>query len=78
MAGKPNDKIIKTLIAKHGSIEAVRDWYREIGRKGGRMSKTGGFASNKVGKDGLTGLERARVVGVVGGRRSQRGKSKRS
>ena len=49
-----------------------KDFYKEIGRKGGKRSTTGGFASQKVGKDGLTGLERARLAGAKGGRRSKR------
>lgn len=49
-----------------------KDFYREIGRKGGKRSTTGGFASKKVGKDGLTGLERAKLAGAKGGRISKR------
>lgn len=45
-----------------------KNFYREIGRKGGKRSTTGGFASKKVGKDGLTGLERAKLAGSKGGR----------
>ena len=49
-----------------------KDFYKEIGRKGGKRSTTGGFASQKLGKDGLTGLERARLAGAKGGRKSKR------
>lgn len=49
-----------------------KDFYREIGRKGGKRSTTGGFASQKVGKDGLTGSERAKIAGAKGGRISKR------
>lgn len=49
-----------------------KDFYKEIGRKGGKRSTTGGFASQKVGKDGLTGLERARLAGAKGGLKSRR------
>ena len=52
------------------------DFYRKIGAIGGKISTTGGFASLKVGADGLTGLERAKVAGTVGGRVSRRGSSK--
>lgn len=48
------------------------NFYKEIGHKGGKRSTTGGFASQKVGKDGLTGLERARLAGAKGGRKSKR------
>lgn len=49
-----------------------KDFYKEIGRKGGKRSTTGGFASQKVGKDGLTGVERAKLAGAKGGRKSKR------
>lgn len=45
-----------------------RDFYREIGRKGGQNGHTGGFASNP---------ELAKTAGAKGGRISKRGKSKK-
>ena len=57
---------------KHGE-----DFYKRIGQKGGKKSCNGGFGSNKVGKDGLTGIERARIAGRKGGSHSKRGKSKK-
>ena len=57
---------------KHGE-----DFYKRIGRKGGKKSCNGGFASSKVGLDGLTGLERAKLAGRIGGLRSKRGKSRK-
>lgn len=54
--------------------EYGEDFYRRIGKKGGQASKRGGFASDKVGKDGLTGRERARIAGYRGGRISRRTK----
>lgn len=60
-------KAAQTIIKRHG-----KDYYSKIGRKGGKRSTTGGFASQKVGKDGLTGLERARLAGAKGGRKSKR------
>ena len=54
------------------------DFPQRIGRKGGKISRGGGFASDKVGEDGLTGKQRASQAGVVGGKVSQRGPSKRS
>ena len=69
MAGKPNDKIFKTMVNKLGSEEAVRNYYRELGRKGGSVKGTKkGFASNP---------ELARIVGEKGGRISRRGKAKK-
>lgn len=61
-----------TMIARFGSEEAVHDHMVTMGKKGGKLSKTGGFASNKVGPDGLTGRERARLVGAIGGLKSTR------
>lgn len=52
------------------------NFYRDIGRRGGRAGKTGGFASMTIGADGLTGPERARKVGVIGGKKSRRGPAK--
>jgi hypothetical protein len=43
------------------------DFYRKIGSIGGSKSKGGGFASEIVGQDGLTGYERARIAGAKGG-----------
>ena len=40
-------KAKETNYQKHGS-----DFYRRIGAIGGRNGNTGGFASDKVGKDG--------------------------
>lgn len=48
------------------------DFYKRIGRIGGQRSTTGGFASNVVGKDGLTGRERAKLAGRKGGLISKR------
>ena len=47
MAGKPNEKVFKTMVEKHGGEEAARDWYRKIGAIGGARSKDGGFAKRK-------------------------------
>lgn len=49
------------------------DFYKNIGRKGGKNGHTGGFASDEVGDDGLTGKERAKIAGAKGGRKSKRG-----
>ena len=68
-------KAAKTNIKKYG-----KDFYRNIGRKGGINGKganyTGGFAAMVVGPDGMTGAERARKWGAVGGRKSRRGPAK--
>ena len=60
-------KARNTNLEKYGP-----DFYRNLGRKGGKVSKNGGFASDKVGDDGLTGRERARIAGSIGGRTSRR------
>lgn len=64
-------KAAQTNKAKYGA-----GFYSNIGRMGGQNGNTGGFASDKVGKDGLTGKQRARVAGAIGGSISRRGASK--
>ena len=59
-----------TLKSKLG--ENYSSFFKRIGAKGGKNSHTGGFASIVVGKDGLTGRERASKVGQIGGRISRR------
>lgn len=49
-----------------------KDFYRKIGAMGGAKSVGGGFASETVGKDGLTGSERARQAGRKGGLKSRK------
>lgn len=51
------------------------NFYANIGRKGGKNGRTGGFASSVVGADGLTGQQRARLAGAKGGRISRRRKA---
>ena len=67
--------------AKKANLEKYGpDFYKRIGAKGGANGKgpgyKGGFASNEVGEDGLTGKQRARIAGAVGGKRSRRGPAK--
>ncbi len=71
MAGteKGGYKAADTIRSRHG-----RDFYVRIGRLGGIKSRHGGFASTKVGKDGLTGAQRAKMAGARGGSKSRRGK----
>lgn len=66
-------KARETNLKRHG-----KNFYRNIGRIGGKNGTTGGFASSVVGQDGLTGIERAKVAGSKGGKISKRGKSKKS
>jgi len=63
-------KAAQTNKAKYG-----KEFYAMIGAKGGQRGKSGGFASKKVGTDGLTGPERARLAGAVGGKKSRRTKA---
>jgi uncharacterized protein len=51
-----------------------KDFYARVGRIGGQRGRTGGFASQAVGADGLTGKQRAAVAGAIGGRKSRRRK----
>jgi hypothetical protein len=69
MAGTKNGGMAaaSTNKTKYGA-----DFYAKIGAMGGKKGKTGGFASSKVGADGLTGRDRARIAGAQGGRVSRR------
>lgn len=61
-------KARETNLVIHGP-----DFYRRIGALGGAKNQGNlGFAYKGVGRDGLTGRQRARVVGVKGGRLSRR------
>lgn len=42
------------------------DFYRQIGARGGKNGKTGGFAAGDAGR------ERARIYGAIGGKISKR------
>lgn len=61
-------KAAATNIKRYG-----KDHYRRLGHLGGAASKAGGYASLKVGKDGLTGPERAKVAGHRAGTIGKRG-----
>lgn len=68
MVGKPNDKVFKTMANKLGGEDAARNYYRELGRRGGSVTGVKkGFAANP---------ELARRAGKVGGAISKRGKAK--
>lgn len=60
--------------AKTNKIRYGKEFYARIGALGGKKGKTGGYASELVGADGLTGRERARVAGRIGGLKSRRTK----
>lgn len=65
------------LKARDANLKRNPNFYRDIGSIGGKRGKTGGFASEAIGDDGLTGRERARIAGKKGGLTSRRGKSKK-
>ena len=64
-------KAKETIKQRHGA-----DFFARIGEIGGHNGHTGGFASEVVGKDGLTGRQRAKVAGSIGGAKSKRGPAK--
>ena len=68
-------KAAKTNKERYGE-----DFFRNLGRLGGTKGRgagyTGGFASPTIGADGMTGAERARVCGAIGGRKSRRNREK--
>lgn len=69
MAGKPNDKMFKTMVNRFGSEEAARNYFSQLGRKGGSVTGVKkGFAANP---------QLARIAGGKGGRISRRGKAKK-
>lgn len=59
--------------ARETNLKNDPDHYRRIGAIGGKLSKSGGFASQKTSPDGRTGQDRARAAGLIGGKRSKRG-----
>lgn len=65
-------KAAKTNKERHG-----HEFYVRIGRMGGKNGSTGGFASTNVGKDGMTGYQRAKIAGAKGGSISRRGPAKK-
>lgn len=73
----PGTKIGGMKAAKTNKELYGNDYYKRIGKDGGRNGHSGGFASDKVGEDGLTGRERARLAGAIGGKKSKRGPSKK-
>lgn len=65
-------KARETMLKKYGE-NGYRKFFSEIGRRGGLVkTPTGGFASNKIGADGLTGRERSHIAGKKGGLISRR------
>lgn len=61
-------KAAATNKAKYGE-----GFYARIGKRGGMNGHSGGFSCMEVGKDGLTGPERAKKYGAIGGSISRRG-----
>lgn len=59
-----------TTRKRHGE-----NFWSRIGQLGGYKGTTGGFASDKIGADGLTGRQRASVKGKIGGSTSRRPKN---
>ena len=63
----------QTNKAKYG-----KDFYANIGKLGGENGHTGGFANDTIiGKDGLTGRQRAIIAGSIGGKKSRRTKKEK-
>ena len=62
-------KSAQTIYKRHG-----KDFYKKMGRLGGQKSRGGGFGDERVGRDGLTGAQRAKLAGRKGGGISRRGK----
>lgn len=60
------------LKAKAKNLAKDPNFYSNIGKEGGKNGNTGGFASDMIGDDGLTGKQRAIVAGAKGGKISRR------
>lgn len=69
----PGTKIGGAKAAATNKKRHGKDFYARIGRKGGKNGHNGGFAAETVGRDGLTGPERAKAAGHKGGTISRRG-----
>ena len=57
-------KMLKTIAEKHGSVQK---YYSDKGKRAAGISKRSGFGSDIIGKDGLTGRERAARAGRKSG-----------
>lgn len=56
--------------ARNTNLERYgKDFYKQMGRKGGKVGKTGGFAANR---------ELAKIAGRIGGLKSRRGKTEKA
>lgn len=62
-------KAKSTILERYGA-----GFYSRLAAAGGRKGTTGGFASEEVGSDGLTGRERARLAGKKGATAPKRNK----
>lgn len=61
-------KFRETVAQRYGSWEKFLEVNRERASRGGKKKGKKGFASKKIGSDGLTGKERARLAGKKGKR----------
>ena len=76
MSGKKNSQWKITMLKRfNGDEQALHEHMASIGARGGENGTDGGFASQRPGKDGLTGPERAALVGKIGGIKSRRPKN---
>jgi len=66
-------KAKQTMLAKYGE-EGYREFYRRVGSLGGSVKNPNrGFACKEKDANGLTGRDRARLAGALGGLNSTRG-----
>ena len=73
MSCKKNSQWKITMLKRfNGDEQALHEHMASIGARGGAESTGGGFAADFIGKDGLTGPERAAKFGKIGGERSRR------
>lgn len=72
------NKLMATGLTEKQAIEKYNAHLRLMASKGGKKSNNGGFASEKVGFDGLTGRERASISGTLSGKSKRIARSRSS
>jgi hypothetical protein len=66
-------KAKQTIINRYGVDQDGKSLlHKRVGAEGGKVSVGGGFAHDGIGSDGLTGRERASIVGAKGGKAKRR------
>lgn len=80
MSGRPNTTWKRTMIEQLGSAEAVKAHMQEIGSRGGKKSRNGGFAAKIICLCDVIQEKhhRGQCAGKKGGVKSRRGPTKKA